>query len=124
MAKLKLTVMSAAGRLLLPWFVLRPFDVMVLAYVVSLEIKNESDASTVATKLVEFAEQYKKDKGTLAWFVMQDPKDARKFAIYERYEDKGANPTFKEFGAFFKPLLASAPKLTLYEELPRGGSKL
>ncbi|KAM0787168.1 hypothetical protein ACM66B_006418 [Microbotryomycetes sp. NB124-2] len=103
---------------------------MVLAYVVSLQIKNESDAPTVASRLVEFSERYKKDQGTLDWFVLQDPKDATKFAIYERYEDKGAikthaaNPAFKEFGAFFKPLLAAAPVLSLYEELPRGGSKL
>ncbi|KAK4047799.1 hypothetical protein OIV83_005141 [Microbotryomycetes sp. JL201] len=98
--------------------------ILTNAYIVTLQIKNEADAAKVASALVEFSGRYKKDKGTLDWFVLQDPKDSKKFAIYERYEDKAANPAFKEFGAFFKPLLASAPALSLYEELPRGGSKL
>lgn len=35
-----------------------------------------------------------------------------------------ANPNYPKFGAYFKELLASPPKITMYEELPKGGSKL
>ncbi|KAJ9124946.1 hypothetical protein QFC24_002878, partial [Naganishia onofrii] len=54
-------------------------------------------------KLVEAAAVYKKDRETLDWYVMQDPKDETKFAIVERYEQESSqqyhlnNPYWKTF---------------------------
>ncbi|ORY57416.1 hypothetical protein BCR35DRAFT_355509 [Leucosporidium creatinivorum] len=103
---------------------------MVLTFIVSLELKSADKASEVAEKLVAFAEAYRKDEGTLDWIVSQDTKNPTRFALVERYATKAAikthtsNPNYPKFGAYFKELLASPPKITMYEELPKGGSKL
>ncbi|KAF8211811.1 hypothetical protein K438DRAFT_1807993 [Mycena galopus ATCC 62051] len=60
--------------------------------------------------LLEAAETYLKDPGTLNWFVMQDPKDPSAWSIVERYEDEAAmkvhfeNPHFKKFMTDVGPL--------------------
>lgn len=41
---------------------------------VTLEIKSADKAQEVAQALVEYAEGYRKDQGTLDWIVTQDPK--------------------------------------------------
>lgn len=41
---------------------------------VTLEIKSADKAAEVAKHLVQFAEGYRKDQGTLDWIVTQDPK--------------------------------------------------
>ncbi|KAF8211820.1 hypothetical protein K438DRAFT_1808020 [Mycena galopus ATCC 62051] len=43
--------------------------------------------------LVEAARIFSKDKGTIAWFVMQDEKDPTAWATVERYENEGVSST-------------------------------
>jgi hypothetical protein len=40
--------------------------------------------------LKEASGVYSKDKETLSWFVMQDPKESSKFCIVERYEQESS----------------------------------
>ena len=94
-------------------------------------------------KLVEAAAVYRKDKETLDWHVMQDPKvtssdagrlsnpltsassaqDDTKFAIVERYEQESSqqyhlnNPYWKTFDPYVIPLLAKPMDLTRWEEM-------
>ncbi|KAF7354745.1 Dimeric alpha-beta barrel [Mycena sanguinolenta] len=61
--------------------------------------------------LITASQTYSKDKGTLAWFVMQNEKDSTAWCIVERYENKddvkthAANPFFKTFPKLVGPLL-------------------
>jgi hypothetical protein len=50
----------------------------------------QESVEKLKAKLQEAADVYVKDKGTLSWTVLQDPKDKTKFALIERYEDGAA----------------------------------
>ncbi|KAF8211817.1 hypothetical protein K438DRAFT_1958889 [Mycena galopus ATCC 62051] len=60
--------------------------------------------------LLESAQIYLRDPGTINWFVMQDPKDPTAFSIVERYENEEAikthiaNPRFEKFRNDVAPL--------------------
>ncbi|SGY38731.1 BQ5605_C003g02065 [Microbotryum silenes-dioicae] len=100
---------------------------MVLCILVSIALNSESSAEEVKSRLVEFAQSYRSDQGTLDWHVMQNPKiyvqDKTKFAIVERYTDgkaiktHTANPLYAKFGKWIAPLVASPPVITVYTEL-------
>ncbi|KDE02314.1 hypothetical protein, variant, partial [Microbotryum lychnidis-dioicae p1A1 Lamole] len=102
--------------------------IMVLCILVSIALNSESSAEEVKSRLVEFAQSYRSDQGTLDWHVMQNPKDKTKFAIVERYTDgkaiktHTANPLYPKFGKWIAPLVASPPVITVYTEL--GSAKL
>ncbi|KAF8211819.1 hypothetical protein K438DRAFT_2011267 [Mycena galopus ATCC 62051] len=75
--------------------------------------------------LLESAQIYLKDAGTINWFVMQDPKDPTAFSIVERYEDEEAikthfaNPHFEKFRTVIGPLTEGAKEKQIipYTEL-------
>ncbi|WVQ84698.1 hypothetical protein IAT38_006854 [Cryptococcus sp. DSM 104549] len=91
---------------------------MVYTIVVHLQALPEA-IEEVKAKLKEASEVYRKDKETLDWYVMQDPKDASKFCIVERYEQESSqqyhlnNPTFDPYVV---PRLAKPMDLTRWEE--------
>jgi len=91
---------------------------------VHLQVKDADAIPAMAEKLSSVAASYRKDEGTLAWFVHQDTKDPTKFSIVERYssvaalETHKANPEFSAFGAFIKPLLIRPIEVATYNELP------
>ncbi|KAK7053844.1 DNA repair protein [Favolaschia claudopus] len=81
--------------------------------------------------LAQAAAIYVKDKGTLAWFVMQDTKDPTSFAIVERYEQESdvethhANPHYSEVPKLLGPVVdpARPPKISYYNEFePSSGA--
>ncbi|WVQ72652.1 hypothetical protein IAR50_002211 [Cryptococcus sp. DSM 104548] len=91
---------------------------MVYTIVVHLQSLPEA-VEEVKAKLKEASEIYRKDKETLDWYVMQDPKDQTKFCIVERYEQESSqqyhlnNPTFDPYVV---PRLAKPMDLTRWEE--------
>ncbi|KAL7415717.1 hypothetical protein BDY24DRAFT_267759 [Mrakia frigida] len=95
---------------------------MVYTIVVHLQAKKGNEAK-LAAKLAEASAVYQKDKETISWFVMQDPKDATKFCIVERYEQESSqqyhlgNPYWKTFDPYVIPLLDGDMDLTRWEEL-------
>jgi quinol monooxygenase YgiN len=58
---------------------------MVFTLVVHLFTQPGKEAQ-MKSELVKASQAYSKDKGTLAWFVMQDAKEPTKWVIVERYE--------------------------------------
>ena len=67
---------------------------MVYTIVVHLYAKDDQEAiDKIKAKLVEASQVYSKDKETLAWHVMQDLKDPRKFCIVERYLKESVSHT-------------------------------
>ncbi|KAL8276108.1 hypothetical protein RQP46_011490 [Phenoliferia psychrophenolica] len=97
---------------------------MVFTLIVKLELLNEEGIPTMKTKLVEYAESYRKDQGTLAWHVHQDKKEPKKFMIMERYESPTsiaihkANPSFATFAPFLEEIKLAQPyELGMYDEL-------
>ncbi|KAM0748215.1 hypothetical protein T439DRAFT_328196 [Meredithblackwellia eburnea MCA 4105] len=96
---------------------------MVITALATIIVKPES-ADEVKGKLAEFAASYRKDEGTLSWFVNQDPKNPGKFVLVERYENEAAltvhraNPTFKGFFPFLKPHLAGKIEVVPFNEVP------
>ncbi|KAL7418461.1 hypothetical protein Q5752_006919 [Cryptotrichosporon argae] len=95
---------------------------MVYTIVVHLQAKPEHVAK-IKAKLVEAAAVYRKDKETIDWHVMQDPKDETKFCIVERYEHESSqkyhleNPYWKTFDPDVVPFLAEPMALTRWEEM-------
>ncbi|KAJ9114645.1 hypothetical protein QFC22_005521 [Naganishia vaughanmartiniae] len=95
---------------------------MVYTIIVHLQCKPDC-VQKLKDKLVEAAAVYKKDRETLDWYVMQDPKDETKFAIVERYEQESSqqyhldNPYWKTFDPYVLPLLAKPMDLTRWEEM-------
>ncbi|KAI9634057.1 uncharacterized protein MKK02DRAFT_38728 [Dioszegia hungarica] len=95
---------------------------MVYTIVVHLQSKPDT-VEEVKAKLIEAAEVYRKDRETLDWHVMQDPKDATKFCIVERYEQESSqqyhlnNPYWKTFDPYVKPRLAKEMELSRWEEM-------
>ncbi|KAK8853166.1 hypothetical protein IAR55_003867 [Kwoniella newhampshirensis] len=91
---------------------------MVYTIVVHLQALPDHVAE-VKEKLKEASEVYRKDRETIDWFVMQDPKDETKFCIVERYEKESSqeyhlnNPTFDPYVV---PRLAKDMDLTRWEE--------
>jgi len=60
---------------------------MVYTVVAHLFAKDDpSEISKLKDKLVEASQVFKKDKETIAWHVMQDESESRKFTIVERYQ--------------------------------------
>ncbi|OZJ06554.1 hypothetical protein BZG36_00529 [Bifiguratus adelaidae] len=96
---------------------------MVYTLVARLHASSEENAKKVQAKLVEAAGVYRKDKGTLGWYVMQDAKDPLKFTIVERYvkpEDLQThlnNPYWPTFDPYVKPLLKEDIDLTFHHEM-------
>ncbi|ODN95163.1 hypothetical protein L198_04550 [Cryptococcus wingfieldii CBS 7118] len=92
---------------------------MVYTIVVHLQSLPEA-VQEIKAKLKEASEIYQKDKETIDWYVMQDPKDETKFCIVERYEQESSqqyhlnNPTFDPYVV---PRLAKPMDLTRWEEL-------
>jgi hypothetical protein len=63
--------------------------------VVHLYAKNSTSAiDDIKWKLKQASEVYIKDRETLSWFVMQDVKDPRAFAIVERYQQESVSARF------------------------------
>ncbi|KAM0753233.1 hypothetical protein T439DRAFT_323870 [Meredithblackwellia eburnea MCA 4105] len=99
-------------------------DTMVYTIIVHLKAKDLESADKIASKLVEAAAVYRKDKEQLAWMVHRDPKDPLKFAIVERFENEASqkyhleNPYWKTFDPFVVPLLDGPMDLTRWEEMP------
>ncbi|RSH81199.1 uncharacterized protein EHS24_008636 [Apiotrichum porosum] len=95
---------------------------MVYTIVVHLQSKPDT-VDKLKAKLIEAAGVYRKDKETLDWHVMQDPKDATKFCIVERYLNEDSqqyhlgNPYWKTFDPYVIPLLAGPMDLTRWEEM-------
>ncbi|WWC64637.1 uncharacterized protein I303_107248 [Kwoniella dejecticola CBS 10117] len=92
-----------------------------MVYTIVVHLQSLPDkVEEVKAKLVEAAAVYRKDKETLDWYVMQDPKDATKFCIVERYEKESSqeyhlnNPTFDPYVV---PRLAKPMDLTRWEEM-------
>ncbi|KAK4685466.1 hypothetical protein P7C73_g4682, partial [Tremellales sp. Uapishka_1] len=77
---------------------------MVYTIVVHLRAKTDQ-VEKLKAKLIEAASVYRKDKETLDWLVMQDPKDETKFCIVERYEKESSqqyhlgNPVSRDYGS-------------------------
>lgn len=90
--------------------------------VANLRVKPEH-AGDMARKLVEAAQTYRKDQGTLAWHVHRSEQDPNLFVIYERYGQKSdldthrANPYYSEFGKTIGPWLDGRAEITFLEEL-------
>ncbi|KAJ7481740.1 hypothetical protein FB451DRAFT_1237010 [Mycena latifolia] len=98
---------------------------MVHTFVVHMYAKEGKDVEEkLRNKLAEASQVYCKDKETLSWFVMQNPKDPRAWCIVERYEQESslkyhvANPFFKTFGEYVGPLLAKPMDLRRFNEIP------
>ena len=65
---------------------------MVYTLVCHLYCKDdEACILKVKNKLIEAARIYRKDKETVAWEVMQNVHDPRKFTIVERFENEGVS---------------------------------
>ncbi|KAJ7292584.1 hypothetical protein C8J57DRAFT_1457020 [Mycena rebaudengoi] len=97
---------------------------MVYCLIVHCKASSDENAEKIATRLQEVASIYRKDKETLSWLVHRDPKEPRKFAIVERYLNKGslqyhqANPAYQKFGQWVMPLLEGRKMdLTSWEEM-------
>ncbi|KAJ7093903.1 hypothetical protein B0H15DRAFT_831171 [Mycena belliarum] len=97
---------------------------MVYTIVAHLYAKEGKDVEEqIRGKLVEASAVYLKDAGTISWFVMQDAKDPRAWSIIERYEKESsleihiANPYFKTWFEFMKPLLAKEIDIRRSNEL-------
>ncbi|KAJ9114543.1 hypothetical protein QFC20_001417 [Naganishia adeliensis] len=95
-----------------------------MVYTIIVHLQSKPDCvQKLKDKLVEAAAVYRKDKETLDWHVMQDPKDETKFAIVERYEQESSqqyhlnNPYWKTFDPYVMPLLAKPMDLTRWEEM-------
>ncbi|GHJ84681.1 hypothetical protein NliqN6_1083 [Naganishia liquefaciens] len=95
-----------------------------MVYTIIVHLQSKPDCvQKLKDKLVEAAAVYRKDKETLDWHVMQDPKDDTKFAIVERYEQESSqqyhlnNPYWKTFDPYVIPLLAKPMDLTRWEEM-------
>ncbi|KAI5454248.1 hypothetical protein NCC49_004308 [Naganishia albida] len=95
-----------------------------MVYTIIVHLQSKPDCvQKLKDKLVEAAGVYRKDKETLDWHVMQDPKDETKFAIVERYEQESSqqyhlnNPYWKTFDPYVMPLLAKPMDLTRWEEM-------
>ncbi|KAF8188782.1 hypothetical protein K438DRAFT_1722375 [Mycena galopus ATCC 62051] len=100
---------------------------MVYTLVVHLYTQPGKEAE-MKNLLVESSQIYSKDKGTIAWFVMQDAKDPTAWSIVERYENESdftthqANPHFVVFQKIVGPLLDSErpPQILPHYELDAG----
>ncbi|KAJ7367643.1 hypothetical protein B0H14DRAFT_2505677 [Mycena olivaceomarginata] len=100
---------------------------MVFTLVVHLFTQPGKEAQ-MKSELVKASQAYSKDKGTLAWFVMQDAKEPTKWVIVERYEAQSdtkthvANPYYKLFPKLVGPLLdpKKPMQITAYNELETG----
>ncbi|KAI8616274.1 hypothetical protein BC830DRAFT_1063583 [Chytriomyces sp. MP71] len=97
---------------------------MVFTLVVHLYAKDdEASISAIRNKLHEASQVYVKDQGTLSWFVMQGSEDKRAFTIVERYDQESslhihvANPFYKEFGVFVRPLLEKPLEILKFHEI-------
>ncbi|RSH91789.1 hypothetical protein EHS25_009159 [Saitozyma podzolica] len=95
-----------------------------MVYTIVVHLQSKPDAvEKIKAKLIEAAGVYRKDKETLDWHVMQDPKDETKFCIVERYEQESSqqyhlnNPYWKTFDPYVIPLLAKPMDLTRWEEI-------
>ncbi|KAF7330955.1 DNA repair protein [Mycena venus] len=83
---------------------------MVYTVVVQLYSQPGKEAE-VKNVLVKASQAYSKDKGTIAWHVMQDQKDPTAWCIVERFEEESdlethrANPFFKQFPKSIGPFL-------------------
>ncbi|KAJ9111379.1 hypothetical protein QFC19_001147 [Naganishia cerealis] len=118
-----------------------------MVYTIIVHLQSKPDCvQKLKDKLVEAAAVYRKDRETLDWHVMQDPKvrcsmplkdytvsleadsdrlsqDETKFAIVERYEQESSqqyhlnNPYWKTFDPYVLPLLAKPMDLSRWEEM-------
>ncbi|KGB76971.1 hypothetical protein I307_04104 [Cryptococcus deuterogattii 99/473] len=94
-----------------------------MVYVIVVHLQSLPDhVEEIKAKLKEAAEIYRKDKETIDWHVMQDPKDETKFCIVERYEQESSqqyhlgNPYWKTFDPYVVPRLVKPMDLTRWEE--------
>ncbi|MCJ1471547.1 hypothetical protein MMC13_000187 [Lambiella insularis] len=97
---------------------------MVYTIVCHLYTRPDKDCiAKVKNKLIEAARVYRRDKETLAWEVMQDVNDERRFTIVERFEREESqkyhleNPYWKTFDPYVTPLLEKPIELSRHEEL-------
>ncbi|ORY90736.1 hypothetical protein BCR35DRAFT_328500 [Leucosporidium creatinivorum] len=88
---------------------------MVFTLVVGLLAKDAESASTLSQKLL--AQAYRKDEGTIDWFVMKDTKNSLKFTIVERYESPASNPIFATWQPMCDTLLSEPYDLRIHNEL-------
>ncbi|EOR02911.1 hypothetical protein J056_003473 [Wallemia ichthyophaga EXF-994] len=94
---------------------------MVYTLIVHMRAKPET-VEEVKGKLHEASRIYRNDKETIDWHVMQDPKDATKFAVVERYEQESSqhyhltNPYWQTFDPYVVPRLAEEMQLSRFEE--------
>lgn len=65
-------------------------------------LPDDSSISRVKNKLIEASRTYRTDKETLAWDVMQDVHDPRKFTIVERYLRESVSGLMIFFFFFWK----------------------
>ncbi|TIA90416.1 hypothetical protein E3P99_01557 [Wallemia hederae] len=98
---------------------------MVYTLIVHMKAKPDT-VEEVKAKLHEASRVYRNDKETIDWHVMQDPKDATKFAVVERYEQESSqhyhltNPYWKsEFGCRSINLANPTQLSTLTSVIPR-----
>ncbi|KAH8090570.1 hypothetical protein HD553DRAFT_302762 [Filobasidium floriforme] len=95
---------------------------MVYTIIVHMQAKPDC-VEKLKNKLIEASQVYRKDKETIDWHVMQDPKDETKFGIVERYEQESSqkyhleNPYWKTFDPYVIPLLAKPMDLSRFEEM-------
>ncbi|TIA81258.1 hypothetical protein E3P98_02197 [Wallemia ichthyophaga] len=85
---------------------------MVYTLIVHMRAKPET-VEEVKGKLHEASRIYRNDKETIDWHVMQDPKDATKFAVVERYEQESSHIAFDPYVV---PRLAEEMQLSRFEE--------
>uniref|UniRef100_H3GQW9 ABM domain-containing protein n=1 Tax=Phytophthora ramorum TaxID=164328 RepID=H3GQW9_PHYRM len=85
---------------------------MVYTIVVNLHAKDGKDVEEqLRVKLAEASQTYSKDAGVIGWHPMQNPSDARKWTIIERYDQESSvahhreNPEYKAFAGALIALL-------------------
>ncbi|CAO1630215.1 unnamed protein product [Sympodiomycopsis kandeliae] len=96
---------------------------MVYTLICRIEVKPGCE-QLMADKLREASAIYRKDAGTIDWFVAQNTENARVFSVVERFENVEAqtvthcgNPYWKPFNETVTPWLAVPIDIQTVNEL-------